>query len=203
LAIAWLTRQPVWWRIIHTSFVPSLVLAQAAQLPPAWYLVAFAGASLVFWSTYRTQVPLYLSGESAWRAVAAEIPAAARCIDLGSGLGGLLAYLRAVRGDVVLSGVECAPLPYVLSCLRLHGCGIDLRYGDFWRQSLAPFDAVHAFLSPVPMPQLWVKANREMAVGSLFLSLEFPVPGVLPIRVIAVDAARSLYVYRIESPTHG
>jgi hypothetical protein len=45
---------------------------------------------------------------------------------------------------------------------------------------LGAFDVVYAFLSPVPMAQLWEKARQEMKPGSLFVSHTFEVPGKEP-----------------------
>ncbi|HMZ80549.1 MAG TPA: hypothetical protein PLL06_12680, partial [Acidobacteriota bacterium] len=53
--------------------------------PPAPLLLVFGGGLLI-------QVPLYHSNREAWRAVAAHLPADVRTfVDLGCGLGGLLA----------------------------------------------------------------------------------------------------------------
>jgi hypothetical protein len=188
-----------WWQIIQLLFPPAAAVLLTLQLRPWIYLVLFMALLLVYWSTYRTRVPLYLSGPRVWQAVRALLPPAEpartlRVIDLGSGLGGLLLALAAARGDAEFHGVELAPLPLLISRLRiawrrLRNCTV--RWGSYWPVDLAPYDVVFAFLSPVPMSALWDKARREMRSGSLFISSSFEVPGQQATRVIDIDDARS------------
>jgi hypothetical protein len=71
--------------------------------------------------------------------------------------------------------------------------------GDFWQSSLADFDVVYAFLSPVPMPALWAKALREMRPGSYLISNSFEILRAKAETVIKVRDRRDtrLYCYRI------
>jgi hypothetical protein len=46
---------------------------------------------------------------------------------------------------------------------------------------------VYAFLSPVPMAEVWRKASTELRPGALLVSNSFPVEGVEPEQVIEVD----------------
>ena len=99
-------------------------------------------------------------------------------------------------------GIELAPLPAAISKLRaviVSGRNCHISWGSFWKRSLADYDVVFAFLSPVPMPALWDKARAEMRAGSLFVSSTFAVPGQAPERVIDVsDRKRArLHVYRM------
>ena len=70
---------------------------------------------------------------------------------------------------------------------------------NLWATRLEEFDVVYAFLSPAPMPELWVKIQHEMKLGSLFVSNSFPVPDIEPENVLELDDARRtrLYCYRI------
>ena len=191
-----------WWQIIQLLLAPAAVLLLALALPAWIYLAVFVALLLVYWSTFRTRVPLYLSGPRVWQAVEALLPPAPvastaqplRVIDLGSGLGGLLLALAAARPDATIHGVELAPLPLLVSRLRiaarrLGNCSVQ--WGSYWPVDLAPYDVVFAFLSPVPMSALWDKARREMRGGSLFISSSFAVPGESATRVIVIDDARS------------
>jgi len=68
---------------------------------------------------------------------------------------------------------------------------------DFWEENLSAYDVVYAFLSPVPMSELWQKAKREMRAGSVFVSNTFRVDGEAPDSVIPLGGGRrSLYVWR-------
>ncbi len=187
-----------WWVLIQLLFAPAAVLLLTLQLNRWVYLGTFIALLLVYWSTFRTRVPLYLSGPRVWRAVQDLLPAALpgtklRVIDLGSGLAGLLIALAQVRRDGEFYGVELAPLPAFISRLRvawhrLPNCHIS--WGSYWPLDLARYDVVFAFLSPVPMGDLWCKARSEMRAGSLFISSSFEVPGESAQRVISVDDAR-------------
>ena len=71
--------------------------------------------------------------------------------------------------------------------------------GSFWELPLADFDVVYAYLSPAPMPSLWLKVVQEMRSGTLFISNSFEVPDIEPTRVIELDDRRKtrLYCYRL------
>lgn len=182
---AWISRrrrQAAWWPWIHLVFLPLLLAALELHLPPTLSLAGFALLVSLYWSTFRTQVPLYLSGAAARDAVAAALPQGSlRFIDIGSGLGGMVLDLAARRPDSRFEGIELAPLPWLASRLRaaLTGRGRFLR-GDYHRLDLGQYDVVFAYLSPAAMPRLWEKASAEMRAGTLLLSHEFTIPGVAP-----------------------
>lgn len=198
--ISYALRLPGWWLPIQFGFVPALVLASRIDISPGWYLGGFTLLSLLFWSTFRTQVPLYLSRRRVWRALDALLPRTPglRFVDLGAGVGGLVAWLARRRPDGEFIGVECAPLPGAVATLRTLGLPNAYSHrGDLWREDLSRYNAVFAYLSPVPMPALWEKARREMRPGTLFISYRFIVPGVAPSNIIELnDLGRTrLYVW--------
>ncbi len=197
--IAWLWHLPVWWRAINLLFVPGLWLAQTADVPPAWYLGAFLLLALTSLGAVRTRVPLFLSSDKAVEALVQTLPADARFIDLGCGLGGPLAGLSTLRPDLKLEGVEAAPLNWLIARLRL-GRKAKIRFGSLWDVDLSRYDAVYAYLSPAPMSRLWDKARTEMKPGSLFISNSFAVPGTAPQKSIELhDLAQSrLLVWRLK-----
>lgn len=184
-----------WWLIIQLLFAPLLVATLTLNISPHFFLGAFLIMLLVFWNTYRTQVPLYLSSKKIWVALENYLPAAKpglsfRFIDIGSGLGGVLTHLAGIRPDGVFSGIESAPLPFLWSWLRIHLGGYRqcrVHWGDLWECDLATYDVVFAYLSPAPMERLWHKAQTEMKPGALFISSTFTIPGHTPIEIIQVD----------------
>lgn len=192
-----------WWLPIQFLFMPALVAGLSLDITPSWFLSAFLLLLAVYWSVFRTQVPLYLSSRAVWRALADLLPAKpdVRLIDLGSGLGGLLGFLGHIRPQGHFVGIEAAPLPFALGWLRGCGKNCDMRYGSFWRHDLGGYDVVYAYLSPVPMADLWRKASAEMRSGSLLVSNTFAVPGVIPTETVQVDDfhASTLYIYRLQS----
>jgi hypothetical protein len=195
---------PPWWHVIHLGFMPLAVLASGLPVPPGWYLGAFLLLLVIYWRVAQSRVPLYLSSEATAVAVSALLPdRTSRIMDLGCGNGMLLRRMARLRPDCGFVGVEYAPLPWLwarLACVGIANCRV-IR-GDYWRQSLADYDLIYAFLSPVPMPRLWTKACAEMAAGARLVSNTFAVPGQEPEDVIEVpDGRRSrLYCYRPSGP---
>jgi hypothetical protein len=185
----------IWWLLIQLLFVPTLIVMLGTGLPPGIFLAAFLVSVLVYWSTFRTQVPLYLSSEKVWQALELLLPAqntgpGFAFMDLGSGLGGVLTHLARVRPDGSYTGVEAAPLPFLWSWLRirLSGCqGSSVHWGNLWDCDLSQYDVVFAYLSPVPMEKLWHKARAEMRTGTLFISSTFAVPDQMPHQTVPVD----------------
>ncbi|MDQ3267214.1 MAG: class I SAM-dependent methyltransferase [Pseudomonadota bacterium] len=172
-----------WWLVIQLMFAPALVLMLAVKLPPTLFLGAFLILLLVYWSTFRTQVPLYFSSNKVWHALEHLLPVAKTnsgftFIDLGSGLGGVLTHLAGVRPDGRYFGVEAAPLPFFWSWLRI-GLGshrhCQVQWGNLWDCDLSLYDVVFAYLSPVPMEKLWHKARAEMRPGTMFISSTFSI----------------------------
>jgi SAM-dependent methyltransferase len=197
--LAWRMALPWWWVPIEFLFVPAVAAALFLPIAPAWFLVGFALLAVVYWSSYRSRVPLYLSGPRVWRALEALLPAepGAIVLDLGSGLGGPLRYLVRRRPELQYEGIEAAPLPFALSWLRARGSAqLRFRFGSFWERDLSDCRFVFAYLSPAAMPRLWEKVQREMRPGSVFVSIEFEVPGVAPHEAVEAGARQRLYVWR-------
>jgi hypothetical protein len=203
-ALSRVWRQPAWWLPLHAGFMPAVVLVQRASLPPWVYLAAFVLLLLFYWSSFRTRVPLFLSGPADWEATASLLPQAQafRFIDLGSGLGGVPLHLAArfPQGDFV--GTEVAPAPWLISRLRASIARSRARFlrRDYTRMNLGEFDIVFAFLSPAAMPALWQQAIAQMRPGSLLVSLAFVAEeGRPPDRVLpsAGGAGHTLYAWQM------
>jgi len=170
-----------WWLLIQFAFVPLLYVAVALHLPSVVYLAGFLVLLVLYWGTYRTQVPYYPSGPAGWHAVAAVLPhGPLRIVDIGSGFGGMVRHLARQRPDCTVVGVELAPLPCWAAKLINAASASRGRilHGDYQALDLAEYDVVFAYLSPAAMPDLWAKARAEMRPGTLLLSYEFAIPGV-------------------------
>ena len=180
-----------WWLPIQFLFVPLLVLMLALDISPGVYLAAFIVLLLVYWSTFSTQVPLYLSSDKVMHALEGIMAERqVRFVDLGSGLGGVLLHLARAAPAGHYSGVESAPLPFLWSWLRIKLGGYrncTVRWGSIWDDNLAQYDMVYAYLSPVPMERLWLKVRAEMRPGTLFVSSSFAVPEQSHHRTVQVD----------------
>ena len=193
---------PWWWLPINLLFFPAVYVLLGVEVPPAVFLSIFCVLILVNGAAWLQRVPLFLSSDRAAQMVCTLLPhqSGFRFIDLGCGTGSLLARLMRLRPDGRYTGVELAPLPYWLSRWRTsREREVKVRWGDFWSTDLSDYDVVYVYLSPAPMARLWEKARREMRPGSLLVSNGFCIPGVPPVRTIAVgDPVRStLYVWRM------
>ncbi len=196
-ALSWGAGLRRWWLPVQLLFAPALLLAARLELDYRYYLGALLLCGLVFGAVFRTQVPLYLSGRRVWEALAKELPVSSErrfgFVDLGCGVGGLLCYLAARHPEGDFTGVELAPLPALIAWVRARAARLPncrIRWGSLWSTDLSSTDVVFAFLSPVPMPALWLKARREMRPGALFISSSFAVPGQAPDREVQIDDLR-------------
>jgi predicted O-methyltransferase YrrM len=180
------------------GFVPLLWFALQSEISSLWYLTGFLLLAATSLGSIRTRVPLFLSSPQAAAALANHLPDRGRLLDLGCGLGGPLARLATLRPDARLSGVEAAPLNWLVARLRLAGRA-SVELGSLWETDLGRYDVVYAYLSPAPMPRLWEKAREEMRPGSLLVSNSFAIPGVTPDEVVELhDRAQArLLIWRM------
>jgi SAM-dependent methyltransferase len=191
---------PPWWLGIHLAFAPLLLLVNRLDIAPGWFLAGFVLLLLIFWRTDKSRVPLYLSNRATATALLDLLPhEPCRVIDLGCGDGGLLSRLARARPDCHFTGIEHAPLPWLVAWLRtLSLPNVSVQRGDFWREPLAQYDLVYVFLSPAPMPHLWEKATAEMPADAILVSNSFAIPDIDPDGQITVKDRRAthLYLYR-------
>lgn len=199
-ALTWWRGLATWWRAIQFGFPLALFAASQFAIPPAVFLGVFLFLLLLYWSTYRTQVPYYPSGRKVWAAVDAALPQdrPLRVIDIGSGIGGLVLDLQRRRPGSRIEGIELAPLPWLASHLRTLMARSPARFirGDYEALDLSDYDAVFAYLSPAAMSALWRKAAREMKPGSTLFSYEFIIVDRPPSRVVhPVIGGPALYMW--------
>jgi hypothetical protein len=199
-AITWAAGLAVWWRAIEFVFPLAVLAALSLRLPPWLFLAVFLVLLGLYWSTFRTQVPYYPSGKTAWAAVAGQLPQdrPIAFIDIGSGLGGLVLDLARRRPDAQATGIELAPLPWLASYLRARMQGSRARFirGDYETLDFGQYDAVFAYLSPAAMTALWRKARREMRPGSMLMSYEFAIQEAPPGDALFLqDTGRTLYIW--------
>ena len=188
-----------WWMAIQLLFPLALLGGVGLRLPPWLFLAGFLFLLLVYWSTFRTQVPYYPSGRRAWDAVAGLLPQGRPVfmIDIGSGLGGLVLDLARRRPESTFVGIELAPLPWLVSRVRAPLAGsANARFvrGDYEQLDFGDYDVVFAYLSPAAMGALWRKASAEMRPGALLLSYEFGIAAQAPDLTI-VPAGRGPALY--------
>ncbi len=197
-------KMPLWWLPIHLIFLPLLVATLALALPPLWFLSVFLVISLIYGKTYQTQVPLYLTSHEAAKTLVSLLPEQKKFsfIDLGCGCGGLLNNLSKARPNGNFHGIEAAPIPFLLGKIQAMATtpSKTIRWGNYWKHDLSPYDVVYAYLSPTPMKALWRKAYREMRPGSILISNSFTILGVNPEKIIELNdfTGSTLYLWRID-----
>lgn len=193
-----------WWWLIHLLFSPLLLAAGHLGIAPGWYLGLFVLLSLVYWTSFRTRVPLFLSNRQTVDAVRVWLgdKPSARFLDIGSGTASLLRPLARCFPSWQFCGIESAPLPHLVARMLARGqTNLELQRGDFFAQDWGGCAVIYAFLSPVPMQQVRDKAFQEMSAGSTLISNSFPLPDVIPDGIVEVADRRGtrLYCYTIPS----
>lgn len=187
-----------WWMLIQFTFSAGLVIVPALHLPSSFFLAAFLFLLALYWTTFSTQVPLFPSRHSTWESVLGMLPEdhAVRFVDVGSGLGGLVMHLAERRIDSTFLGVEVAPLPWLISILRMQFRRSRGRFmrRDYRQLNFGDYDIVFAYLSPAVMPAIWKKACIEMRPGSLLLSYEFTIADAKP-HIITPQDIRGAVLY--------
>ncbi|MDE1942741.1 MAG: class I SAM-dependent methyltransferase [Betaproteobacteria bacterium] len=207
-AITWILRGPRWWFPLHVLFLPSIILASRQHFSSIWFLAGFALLLAIYWTSFRSRVPLYLTNRPTADALLnlIQTEGAVRVLDAGCGTGFLLRWLALNAPSLRFEGLEIAPLPWLLAWMKTRGlpnCAVVRK--SLWHMPWGFSDVVYVFLSPVPMVEVWRKALAEMRPGALLVSNSFEIPGVLPEQVITVADRRKtrLLIYRIpsQSPT--
>ena len=188
-----------WRRLIAACGLPAALLLQ--QGAPAWAWLALAAVLLALYpvSAWR-DAPLFPTPPDSllWLAPRLHLAPGARILDAGSGLGHGLLALRRAFPQALLEGVERSGL-LVLACALRRRIRARVRRGDMWAVSWERHELVYLFQRPESMAPAWRKACAEMRPGSWLLSLEFPVPGVVPTHQAgpAAGSGRRVFAYRV------
>lgn len=201
LALTIVLKMRTWWRYIQFIFPIALLVMSNLALPSSIYLIGFIFTLTWYWSTFRTQVPFYPSMPKVWRALSQSIPKdkPIHLIDIGSGIGDLAMYIAKAHPDSHISGIEIAPLPWLVSKFRafVQSSSAQFILGNYDHLNFAHYDVVFAYLSPAAMPKLWQKASKEMLPGSMLISYEFMIPDTQPTQVLTLGKqGEALYIWR-------
>lgn len=203
-ALSILMGQPRWWIPIHLGFWPTVIWAQHFALPPLFYLGTFLVLLLVFWGTFKGDVPLYLSSSSVACALSELIDQeqTTELLELGAGIGSVVVPLAHCQPNLKITAVERAPLPWLILSWRCRGLrNVEVLRQNIWEVDLAPYEIAYAFLSPIVMARLATKVSREMPTGSLLISSSFPIPDWPSKSRLKLDDRHQtiLYCYRINN----
>lgn len=123
-------------------------------------------------------------------------------VDLGVGDGKIL-LASAGRGARAW-GYELSPILWLIAWLRsLPWRGrVKVKYGNFYRHSLADATIVFAFLMPDKMPRLkaWLK-NQSIPNGRFFAAYLFPFKDLSPLHVVREPKVGAIYIYDLKELT--
>ena len=186
-----------WRRVfVAAGFPLSLAASGLAGAMPAWgWLLPLALLALVYPLNAWRDAPLFPTPGGALQGLAApaKLPANARILDAGCGLGDGLRELRREYPGADLHGLEWSWPLRLLCAWRCRFASI--RRGDIWAADWSGFDMVYVFQRPESMDRAAEKASRELRPGGWLVSLEFDAPGFAPTQAIECADGRRLWLY--------
>ena len=183
--------------LIGVGFPLSQLVSTGGWTPPVWLWPALLALVLLIYPKRAWQdAPLFPTPKRALRALPAQVrlPAQARILDAGSGLGDGLIALRDAYPEAELHGLEMSwPLRW-LSALRCPWARI--RQGDIWAADWSGHDLVYLFQRPESMPRAVKKAAMELRRGAWLASLEFEARELQPQAVVTAADGRPVWLYQ-------
>ena len=189
-----------WRRGIAGAGFPlsALALGTSAAVPPwVWLLLLLPVLALYPLRAWR-DAPLFPTPRDALLGLDAVVGAPLRVLDAGCGVGDGLLALHRLWPQAQCSGVEWSPLLALATRWRCRVAGMPARVqrGDMWAASWAGHDLVYLFQRPESMARAFNKASAEFAAGAWLVSLEFPVPGVVPKSCLQGAGRKPVWVYQ-------
>jgi SAM-dependent methyltransferase len=187
------------WRrcFVAAGFPLSLAASGLAGTLPAWaWLLPLALLLLLYPLNAWRDAPMFPTPGGALRGLAehAPLPAGARLLDAGCGLGDGLRELRREYPLAQLAGVEWS-WPLRIACAwRCRFARV--RRGDLWASDWTQQDLVYLFQRPESMARAMDKARRELRPGAWLASLEFEAPGARPTAVMRESGRKPVWLYR-------
>ncbi len=196
VAFSLLTR--TWWRrvMMGLGFPLSLALSGMVNLPAWAWLLPLLLLLLLYPITAWRDAPLFPTPAHALRHLPgqARLPAGARVLDAGCGLGAGLRALRQAYPQAQLCGLEWSWLLRVWCALRCPWA--EVRQGDMWRASWHSYQLVYLFQRPESMARAVAKARAELAPGSWLVSLEFEATELQAQATLRCADGRPVWLYR-------
>lgn len=147
--------------------------AQAGGLGAWVWLMPLAVLLLAYPVTAWRDAPVFPTPQGALAGLpdCAALPASARILDAGCGLGDGLIELQRAYPAAQLHGIEWS-WPWRWVC-ALRCPWARVWRADMWAADWSGYDLVYLFQRPESMPRALAKARREMRPGSWLVSLEF------------------------------
>jgi hypothetical protein len=126
-------------------------------------------------------------------------------VDLGSGWGGLLAYLSRPGSAPELEtvewrGIERSWLPWLFSrlLLALQGMQVRIHQGNFLQKPLNSDTIYLTYLSGPAMQTLRRRFEEDQPRGGALISLAFAMPGWTPDQVLNLGGGPAAQIYLYE-----
>ena len=187
-----------WRRLLAVAGFPlsALALGLAAAWPPWVWLILVLPPALIYPLRAWSDAPFFPTPARALGGLDGLLggPAPRRVLDAGCGLGHGLRALHALWPRARIDGLEWSR---PLSWAAARFCPwARVQRGDMWAADWSQYDLVYLFQRPESMARAFTKAQREMAPGAWLVSLEFAVPGELPLAGLQAEGRRPLWAYR-------
>jgi SAM-dependent methyltransferase len=200
VGLALLPRAASRWRrtFMAAGFPVSALASGLAGAMPAWAWLLPLGLLLAAYPLRAWRdAPLFPTPVDGLHglAQAVPLPAGARVMDVGCGLGHGLVALRGAYPQARVEGVEFSRLLWAAAALRCPWARV--RHGDMWAAAWSGLDLVYLFQRPESMARALAKADAEMPAGSWLVSLDFAVPDVAPTQVLRRPGAQPVWIYQV------
>lgn len=197
---------PSFWRrlMITAGFPLSFALSGLASgWSAGWWLLPLGLLALAYPVRAWSDAPLFPTSTDALDGLdeLVSLPAEARVLDAGCGLGHGLQALRRVWPQARLEGIEWSRPWQWLAALRCPWATVHR--GDMWAQSWHGHDLVYLFQRPESMARAVEKAQREMRPGTWLVSLEFEAPSLRPHAQLHHPGKRPVWIYAIRETRPG
>lgn len=192
-----------WWRrlFIACGFPLSWALTQSGSALAEWPAWAWLLPLLVLFVLYplRTwrDAPLFPTPLDALGELPAHapLPAQAKVLDAGCGLGHGLQALHTVYPSQELHGLEWSwPLRFA-AALRCPWARV--RQGDIWKADWSVFDMVYVFQRPESMERAVNKANAGMREGTWLVSLDFEATSFRSAAHFVAPGGKMVWLYQV------
>jgi len=199
IAITFSFRGDTRWRRIFIAWGFPLSLGASGligDVPPWAWLLPLALLAVIYPVHAWRDAPLFPTPTGALNGLPklVPLPAGARIVDAGCGLGDGLVELHRAYPQARLSGIEWS-WPLRIACAwRTRFASI--RQGDIWHADWSGYDMVYLFQRPESMPRAATKAQRELRVGAWMASLEFPALELEPAQVLECPDGRRVWLYQ-------
>jgi hypothetical protein len=198
--LAAFTGDTAWRRAFIAAGFPlsaGLLAMSTGGVPAMAWLAPLALLLLVYPINAWRDAPIFPTPEGALAGLAAALPlpAGARVLDAGCGLGQGLQALHAQYPQARLAGIEWS-WPLALAC-RWRCPFAEVRRASLWSADWSGLDLVYLFQRPETMPRAAEKAAAEMRSGAWLVSLEFPVRAWEPHARLEAVPGKPVWVYRL------